>query len=178
MGKLSLLPQETSFGLSDFLVKSKNGAAGDVIVSLQNFLAAISPAWTSYTPVWGSSGTAPVIGNGTIVGSYLQIGKRVDYKFLVTFGSTTTFGTGNYTFTLPTTTAAGLAAWFPMGTWMGTASGTVLGVLASWQSNTTVSGLNHSTSTSGAQASQVGTTAPVTWASTNVIYFAGSYESL
>jgi len=175
--KLSALTPNSTPVLSDLLVMIQAAGPTDVKVTLTNLLAAISPAWTSYTPVWGASGTAPAIGNGTIVGSYLQIGKRVDYKILVTFGSTTTFGTGNYTFSLPVATISGLPAWFPMGTWMGTASGTVLGGLASWQSTTTISGLNHSVGTSGAQSSQVGTTMPVTWANTNTIYFAGSYES-
>jgi hypothetical protein len=40
MGKLSGLGQETSFALSDFLVKVKSGGVGDVLVSLANFLTA------------------------------------------------------------------------------------------------------------------------------------------
>jgi len=61
--------------------------------------------WQSFTPVWSSSSTAPSIGNGTRVGRYIQIGKLVTYQGKILFGSTTTFGTGIYSFTLPVTAA-------------------------------------------------------------------------
>ena len=58
-------------------------------------------AWTSYTPVWTSSGTAPAKGNGTLVGYYAKVGRLVTVKIEFNSGSTTTFGTGFYTWTLP-----------------------------------------------------------------------------
>lgn len=58
-------------------------------------------AWTTYTPTWSSSGTAPAIGNGTLSGRYMKIGRTVFVNINVIFGSTTTYGTGNYSFTLP-----------------------------------------------------------------------------
>ncbi|NUR05842.1 MAG: hypothetical protein HOQ45_02385 [Nocardioidaceae bacterium] len=58
--------------------------------------------WQAYTPTWGSGGTAPAIGNGSITGGYIQAGKTVMFETRLTFGSTTTFGTGTYTVTLPT----------------------------------------------------------------------------
>lgn len=61
--------------------------------------------WTSYTPAWTSSGTAPAIGNGTIVGSYAKIGRIVIAKIMVETGSSTTYGTGFYSFSLPFTAA-------------------------------------------------------------------------
>lgn len=61
----------------------------------------IQAAWTTYAPTWSASTTAPVIGNGAIGGRYLQIGKTIRYHISVLMGSTTTYGTGNYTFTLP-----------------------------------------------------------------------------
>lgn len=64
-------------------------------------LKAVGDAWTSYTPTWGSSGTQPAVGNGTIVGAYMQAGKLVHARVTLTMGSTTTYGTGNYTLTLP-----------------------------------------------------------------------------
>jgi hypothetical protein len=60
-----------------------------------------STDWTSYTPVWGSTGTAPAIGNGTLSGLYLQVGKTVHVIIHFKAGSTTTFGTGVYNFSLP-----------------------------------------------------------------------------
>jgi len=60
-------------------------------------------AWTPYTPSWTSTGTAPAIGNGTLTGAYVQIGKWVQFRIQVTFGSTTTFGTGGLQVSLPVT---------------------------------------------------------------------------
>jgi hypothetical protein len=59
-------------------------------------------AANTYTPVWGSFGTAPALGNGTITGRYYRLGALVVVKVMVTMGSTTTFGTSIYTLTLPT----------------------------------------------------------------------------
>lgn len=61
---------------------------------------------TSYTPSWTSTGTAPSIGNGTITGTYLQLGSLVFYTFKILFGSTTTAGTGDYRFTFPNSVSA------------------------------------------------------------------------
>jgi len=55
----------------------------------------------SYTPTWTSSGTAPSLGNGTIVGKYQQIGKLVTFRAVLTLGSTSTIGTGQYSLSLP-----------------------------------------------------------------------------
>ncbi len=72
-------------------------------------------AWTDYsgTLVWGAeSGTAPAIGNGTVVARYLKVGRTVDYLHRITMGSTTTYGdggaAGNYYFSLP---AAPATSW-------------------------------------------------------------------
>lgn len=59
--------------------------------------------WTAYTPTWTSTGTAPVLNNGSFAARYCQIGKMVFVAFLLTPGSTTTFGTGTYSFSLPVT---------------------------------------------------------------------------
>ncbi|MFI8297278.1 hypothetical protein ACIGCZ_15195 [Streptomyces nigra] len=58
-------------------------------------------AWTAYTPTWTSTGTAPSLGNGTILGRYMKIGRTVICHINMTAGSTTTYGTGNYNWSLP-----------------------------------------------------------------------------
>ncbi|MFK0151207.1 hypothetical protein ACIQVK_03880 [Streptomyces sp. NPDC090493] len=63
-------------------------------------------AWTTYTPTFGSTGTAPAVGNGTLNGQYMKIGRTVIMSLTFTIGSTTTFGSGNLSFTLPATGAA------------------------------------------------------------------------
>lgn len=68
----------------------------------------LQAAWTSWSPTWTSSGTAPAIGNGTLVGTYTRIGKFFTGTISLTWGSTTTAGTGNYLFSLPVTAAGGI----------------------------------------------------------------------
>jgi len=64
-------------------------------------LTSITDTWTTFNPTWGSSGTAPTIGNGSVTGSYRQTGKSFDAVYTITVGSTTTAGTGNYSLSLP-----------------------------------------------------------------------------
>lgn len=64
-------------------------------------------AWTTFTPTWTTTGTAPAIGNGTLTGRYKALDSKT-YIIVVRFvaGSTTTYGTGTWEFALP----AGLTA--------------------------------------------------------------------
>lgn len=63
-------------------------------------------AWTSYTPTVTTSGSAFSLGNGTIAGSYTQIGKTTFGRIVLTIGSTTSIGSGNYSFSLPVASRA------------------------------------------------------------------------
>lgn len=62
----------------------------------------------TYTPTWTSSGVAPVLGNGTLIGRFIRNGNNVTVDIQLIMGSTTTFGTGVYFFSLPTTIAGGV----------------------------------------------------------------------
>ncbi len=62
--------------------------------------AAIGP-WTAYTPVWTASGTAPSLGNGTLTGFYRRVGDSAEIQIQMLSGTTTTFGTGTYYFSIP-----------------------------------------------------------------------------
>jgi hypothetical protein len=62
---------------------------------------AITP-WTTYTPVWYTSGTAATLGNGTLTGRYVNIGATIIGELRLNFGSTTNRGSGTYRFSLPT----------------------------------------------------------------------------
>lgn len=59
----------------------------------------------TYATVWASSGTQPAIGDGTIAGQYKIRGKEMIVRQRTTAGSTTTYGTGAYTWSLPLTAA-------------------------------------------------------------------------
>lgn len=67
-------------------------------------------AWTSYTPTW--SGT---LGNGTLAGAYIKIGRIIIARASVTWGTTTSHGASTQTFSLPVTAIAGEAAFWSGG---------------------------------------------------------------
>jgi hypothetical protein len=60
----------------------------------------------TYTPVWTTSGVAPVLGNGSLTGRFYRYDKFVFFSIAFVAGSTTTFGTGNFEFSTPTAVAS------------------------------------------------------------------------
>lgn len=76
-------------------------AGHEVIVGDMDAYENLTGVWQAYTPVWSSTGVAPVLNNGSLVGSYFQAGKLVHVRIVLTPGSTTTFGNGNYRLSLP-----------------------------------------------------------------------------
>jgi hypothetical protein len=79
---------------------------GEVLTAgVMDSLGAVSE---TYTPVWSAAGLQPNIGNGTLSGRYFRINKMVFVEILFTAGSTTTYGTGIYRFSVPFTARAGL----------------------------------------------------------------------
>lgn len=60
------------------------------------------------TPTWASSGTQPAIGNGTLTSSFAVTDGVCFETFRITIGSTTTYGTGDWTLstTFPATQTA------------------------------------------------------------------------
>lgn len=71
-------------------------------------LNAIGNPWTAYTPSWTAATTNPSLGNGTATGAYIQAGKLVVFRARIVMGSTTTYGSGQYSISLPTTAASGM----------------------------------------------------------------------
>ncbi|MFG3426131.1 hypothetical protein [Streptomyces californicus] len=92
----------------------RNWAAGEVVTAallnqeIRDQLNSMFDPWTSYTPSWTSSGTAPVIGNGSIGGRYMKVGRTVHVFIALTWGSTTTPGSGNLSLGLPVAAASAL----------------------------------------------------------------------
>lgn len=66
------------------------------------------PPYQSYTPTWTASSTALSLGNGTLVGTYADTGRHIDYRIELTIGNTTNPGTGFWTFGLPVAMSAGV----------------------------------------------------------------------
>jgi hypothetical protein len=96
------IPAYNAARASEFTIEGKSNQFDGVphFWTSQNF------AWTDYTPAWTSSGTAPALGNGTIEGRYLHIGDMVMARFLLTIGSTSTNGSGDYRISMPNTVSA------------------------------------------------------------------------
>ncbi len=54
-----------------------------------------------YTPLWKTTGTQPSLGNGSLKGQWAPVGGMIFVVVAFVAGSTTTFGTGNFSVTLP-----------------------------------------------------------------------------
>jgi hypothetical protein len=86
------------------------GTDNAVLMALSSTSAGLNWAGkrTFYTPTWTASTTNPVLGNGSIFGNSIRIGDLVFFTIQLQMGSTTTYGSGDYLFSLPVTpTAAG-----------------------------------------------------------------------
>lgn len=94
----------------------RNPTVGDLIalmcfssgiwIVLGRTATAADTAWTTYTPTWTAATTNPTLGNGTLVGRYMRVdGRTIVAHINLTIGSTTTLGTGGYSFALPVTSA-------------------------------------------------------------------------
>lgn len=137
----------------------------------------IGGAWTAYTPAWTSTGTAPAIGNGTLAGSYKLVGdKTCHFRASITFGTTTTFGTGGYLLSLPfTSVTSSPINTTPVGQALQTNRYLINGLIPSASGTCTLYYV--SVGTTG-QMANVTNTAPVTWTATsgNYISIAGTFE--
>lgn len=109
-GGASALPVWTTATGTGAPVRGTSPTITTPVVDQFGTSSGLGATWTSWTPTWTSSGTAPAIGNGTLTGSYKQIGKLVHFRIKFVGGSTTTWGTGNYFITLPVTGWTGIAA--------------------------------------------------------------------
>lgn len=65
-----------------------------------------------YTPTWISTGTQPALGNGTLLGEFVEIGQWLVVAVRLLIGSTTTFGTGTYKFGVPRAVVNELPNWY------------------------------------------------------------------
>jgi hypothetical protein len=134
-------------------------------------------AWIDYTPTWTGSTTNPVIGNGSITGRYSLVNKTVTAQILIKAGSTTTFGSGSYFFSLPVTAAATLSGYPAIGAgWGEDASAAAATTFTAnvHNSSTTLFGLRF---TAGSGSGAVTATAPYTWANSDHISATIQYKA-
>lgn len=136
-------------------------------------LKAESEAWTSYTPAWTASSVNPVIGNGTIVGAYQQVNKKVAFSVVITMGSTTTYGTGTYIVTIPVAAHGRFVANVGLSGCSGTA------FLGAQSFPIAVNRYTSSTTIyfGGPTGAALAPAVPFTWANGAILSFGGTYEA-
>lgn len=137
----------------------------------------IQSAWSTYTPLWGSSPTAPVLGNGTIAGRYRRIGKTILFSITLTMGSTTTFGGANqWLLGLPITPLLDKMRFANVQFYDSSVPAYWPGA-ALWTFGGNAIGLYTPNTTAGTSERVVNSTTPFTWATSDIITVNGSYES-
>ena len=151
---------------------SGNKTTGTWADNWYRLLKAISDPWSTYSPTW--SGGSPAIGNGTLTGSYIQVGKLLLFRINWVSGSTTTYGSGAYTFgnlpansNEPTGSAIGYASINDTSVTTDRQGGWV-----AWQNGANGVGLGDLT------ARRVGAAVPQTFATGDQITVKGIYETV
>lgn len=137
----------------------------------------IQSAWTPFTPTWTASSVNPAIGNGSFSGSaHMRVGKTIHFRIVITMGSTTTYGTGNWFLALPITPVSTLGRIQFNASYLDTGTADRAGV-ATWDSATSKLLLQGPPTTAGAALTGVGSTFPHTWANTDQLVVSGTYEA-
>jgi hypothetical protein len=76
--------------------------SADVLAAAIEALGAKVSGWTEYTTAWTGTVTNPSVGNGILRGRWRRIGDMAEYEIYMVAGNTTTFGSGNWRFSLDT----------------------------------------------------------------------------
>jgi hypothetical protein len=159
------------------VVLKKTGSTIEISGSLKLNGSSLDTGWTAYTPFWTTDGgTQPVLNNGSLTGAYKQIGKTVFVRVKFNPGTTTTFGSGAFQFSLPISASSPDGIQFPcsilnngLAWYQGTVNGTYTGAVDKSSIIAQSSG--------GANSSEAVTaTHPFTFGSADSIQFNGSYE--
>lgn len=137
----------------------------------------ITSAWQSYTPTWTASTTNPTIGNGSLVGRYMRIGKTVHVSITIAGGSTTTAGTGTYLFGLPTTSANNGVAYVGVARFTNTSPSTVYIGQVTLGANSSVMNATFPVSATPATGSNMTAAVPVAMSSTTTLTMSLTYQT-
>jgi len=129
-------------------------------------------AWGSYTPAL--SGTGWAIGNGTAVGYFSQTQKTVRFRGTLTFGSSSTFGGSQAYISYPVTTNAN--AQVPLLYVAAYDSSASTWYRLDYVHASTTTFTPKTVGTLGVMANVI-STSPFTWATGDLLYFAGQYEA-
>ncbi len=133
----------------------------------------LADEYAIYTPVWTGSITNPVLGDGSIYGWYTKRGHTVTASITLVAGSTTTFGSGSFQFSLPfdvhndgTMVYLGAARIGDSNT-----GKSYLAVVRAYQN------LGIVTLQTNGEVSAITATSPITWASGDVLEMTVTYQT-
>lgn len=153
--------------------------AADVPYHMQQLAQAVetalASAWVAYTPTWSASGGGHAIGNGSLVGARRLIGKTCYWRIIMTIGTSTSAGTGVWSWGLPVAAHGSMPLASPVGT-AGAFDASATGIFAG--NVVLISGTGVGVIDVGAAANarwQNGT--PFGIASTDTLVLAGVYET-
>lgn len=133
-------------------------------------------AWTAYTPTLGGTGWA--IGNGSVEGHYCQIGKTVFFTASISFGSTSTFGAGQLTFTAPINHGSNqMTGRQVLAQGYDASTGKFYMLQGHGTSTAGTFGLRSIASGTAGEMGSLTSTAPITWANGDIIRIHGFYEA-
>lgn len=157
---------------------SLNPATGRVDTVGAAIERATAQPWATYTPSWGATGSAPTLSNGTLVGSYRRRGTELMIGGMLTYGSSSSAGTGGWSFSLPSgciavanrrQSVSGIAR--DVGSAL---AFSVAGDIAA-SGTTILFGSDRHSSTSGFYVGEAGTV-PHTWATGDTLAWSGVIE--
>ncbi len=134
---------------------------------------ALYASWTAYTPTWTGATTNPVLGNGTLDAAYQRAGdgKSVAVRIRLVIGSTTTLGSGLWSFSLPVGLAP--AAVQAISGFSSNSAGTSRHTLGAYL--TAGTGVFRIAATDG--TSGVSNSSPIAWANGDQLVLNGIYEA-
>lgn len=141
---------------------------GDPVV--HDAMAADFGIVTAYVPAWTAVTTNPVLNNGTATGHYILIGPMCFFRAQVTSGSTTTYGSGQYSFTVPVAATQDVPIWGEVRN--GGNPWQVVGTLAA---GTNTVPPKAQVAAAGGVTGNVTQTVPAAWATGAIFRFSGCY---
>lgn len=150
-------------------------ATDNTVIATTKYVKDVVGRWTNYTPSWIGSVTNPSIGNGTLFGRYRLSEKLVTGRVRIATGSTSTFGSGAYSITLPFPAAATNGLQFGIGE--ATIGGAAYQLFARIADGGSSLLLYCDPTTAGASLRAVTPTTPGTFASGHWITISFQYEA-
>lgn len=146
--------------------------------TLRDALKGLSEAWTAYTPTWTATTTNPVLGNGSFNGSgYLRVEKLIIGRLVLTMGSTTTYGTGTHSLTVPVAPATGVVRSLMTGCARDTSATADYPLFGVVTAGTTTMPVKANPTTAGNPTVGITSAVPFAWASTDVLTIDFCFET-